>query len=67
MENIYRDGYVTEKIVIAFLGGCIPIYFGSQNVFDVFHKNAFIYYDVENPESVGIETSRILGKLQNSI
>ena len=50
MENINSEGYVTEKIVMAFLGGCIPVYYGSQNVFDVFNKNAFIYYNVENPE-----------------
>ena len=29
MEHSAVDGYITEKIVMAFLGGCIPIYYGA--------------------------------------
>jgi Glycosyltransferase family 10 (fucosyltransferase) C-term len=50
MENTAKSGYITEKIVYAFLGGCVPIYYGTREVFDVFNKNAFIFYDVQHPE-----------------
>ena len=29
MENMKVDGYISEKILNAFLGGCIPIYYGA--------------------------------------
>lgn len=50
MENTKMDGYVTEKILLAFLGGCIPIYWGSMDVYKMFNAKAFIYYDIEQPE-----------------
>mmetsp|Transcript_25695 Transcript_25695/g.62937 ORF Transcript_25695/g.62937 Transcript_25695/m.62937 type:complete len:433 (+) Transcript_25695:78-1376(+) len=49
MEHVYEQPYVTEKILMAFLGGCVPIYYGSTMVFDVFHPDSFIYYNVSNP------------------
>ncbi|CAK0823016.1 unnamed protein product, partial [Prorocentrum cordatum] len=42
-ENKLVPGYVTEKIVNAFLAGSIPIYWGSSAVLDVFNADAFIY------------------------
>jgi Glycosyltransferase family 10 (fucosyltransferase) C-term len=50
LENLDKSGYITEKIVFAFLGGCVPIYYGTTEVFDIFNKDAFIYYDIHNPE-----------------
>ena len=50
MENTKMDGYVTEKILLAFLGGCIPIYWGSMDVYKMFNAKAFIYYDIKQPE-----------------
>ena len=50
MENTYRDGYISEKLIIAFLSGSIPIWYGTKEVFEIFNRNAFIYFDVENPE-----------------
>mmetsp|Transcript_55658 Transcript_55658/g.67107 ORF Transcript_55658/g.67107 Transcript_55658/m.67107 type:complete len:405 (+) Transcript_55658:91-1305(+) len=50
MENQQSDGYVTEKILNAFLGGSIPIYFGTTEIFEMFNPNAFIYYDIDNPQ-----------------
>jgi len=32
VENMYWDGYVTEKIFDAFQFGCVPIYFGASDV-----------------------------------
>jgi hypothetical protein len=49
MENESYHGYVTEKILNAFLGGCIPIYFGTEQIFDIFNRKAFIYYNISEP------------------
>jgi Glycosyltransferase family 10 (fucosyltransferase) C-term len=51
LENRYADGYISEKILNAFLGGCVPIYYGDRGVYDIFNKNAFIYYDIDNPSA----------------
>ena len=50
MENKSSPGYITEKILNAFLGGAIPIYYGTEEVFDVFNRDAFVYYNVSDPE-----------------
>ena len=50
MENKAQSGYITEKIVMAFLGGCIPIYYGTDEVFDLFNPEAFVFYDPSNPD-----------------
>ena len=34
----------------AFLGNTIPIYYGTTDVFKLFNKNAFIYYDIHDPQ-----------------
>lgn len=50
MENTYREGYITEKILNAFQGGSIPIWYGGKHhALEIFNEGAFIYYDVENP------------------
>lgn len=42
-ENIQKiDGYITEKIFDCFKVGCIPIYWGAQNITDFIPKNCFI-------------------------
>lgn len=35
---------------MAFLAGTVPVYYGTEEVFDIFNRDAFIYYDVKNPE-----------------
>jgi hypothetical protein len=49
MEHAVSEGYVTEKILMAFWAGCVPIYFGTQDVFEYFNKDAFIFYNISNP------------------
>lgn len=36
------SGYVTEKIIHAFLAGTIPIYYGAPDIGEVFNKAAFL-------------------------
>jgi hypothetical protein len=50
MENRKENGYITEKIVNAFLAGAIPIYYGSEEVLDIFNENAFIYVDINDSQ-----------------
>ena len=42
-ENV-RDvpGYVTEKIFDSMRGGCVPIYWGANNITDYVDEEAFI-------------------------
>ena len=49
-DKRYTPGYVTEKIVEAFWAGCIPIYYGTEEVFDIFNRHAFIYYNMSDPQ-----------------
>lgn len=49
MENNDFRGYVTEKLINAFLFGGVPIYWGTPEVFDLFNRDAFIYYNVSDP------------------
>jgi len=49
MENTKKKGYITEKILNAFLGGTVPIYHGTEDVFDIFNKNAFVYFNESDP------------------
>ena len=50
MENDISYGYYSEKILDCFLTGTIPIYYGSQYVYDIFDKNGIIdlKYFIEN-------------------
>jgi hypothetical protein len=59
MENTQREGYRTEKLLLAYLGGCLPIYYGSPKVFQIFHPNSFVFYDVHQPDAA-LELIRLL-------
>jgi GR25 family glycosyltransferase involved in LPS biosynthesis len=41
-ENSRGDGYVTEKLLAAKAAGCIPIYWGAENVTDDFAEGSFL-------------------------
>lgn len=52
-ENESWRGYVTEKIVDAFLAGSVPIYWGSPDIAQHFNPNAFINcHDYNSMEAV---------------
>ena len=44
-ENSVVGGYVTEKIVNAYLAGCIPIYRGHCDIYKYFNRDSFINAD----------------------
>jgi hypothetical protein len=43
MENSYEDGYISEKIMNAYIAGAIPIYWGTNEVKNIFNPESFIY------------------------
>ena len=43
-ENSVYDGYVTEKLIDAYAGGCVPIYSGDTSVDRDFNGRAFLNY-----------------------
>lgn len=44
MENNDTEGHMTEKMINAYRGGCIPIYWGSKGfVKEVFNPDSFVY------------------------
>jgi hypothetical protein len=62
LENRLHAGYITEKILNAFLGGCIPIWYGTPDVWDVFNRDAFLYVNVTDPDAINalVRTVRYL-------
>jgi len=50
MENADAPGYVSEKILDAFLAGSIPVYYGSRTVFEIFNPKAFVFFDLDIPQ-----------------
>lgn len=50
LENSQVAGYISEKIALAFLAGCVPIYYGTEQVFQLFNREAFIFYDKDDPQ-----------------
>lgn len=40
--SIEGESYITEKIAKAYRYGCIPIYFGSDYVYEIFNEKTFI-------------------------
>ncbi len=63
MENANVTGYVTEKILNAFLGGAVPIYSGTTDVFKIFNEDAFLFYDPHDPQAT---VSKVRYLLNNS-
>ena len=49
-EQTALPGYITEKILNAFIAGAVPIYWGTKEVFHIFNRDAFVYFDLANPE-----------------
>ena len=61
MENANVTGYVTEKILNAFLGGAVPIYSGTTDVFKIFNEDAFLFYDPRDPQATVSKVRYLLG------
>ena len=62
-ENKDKPGYVTEKILNAFLAGAVPIYWGSSTAVEIFNLNSFVWVN-QYPDIKGA-IDRILGLTQH--
>ncbi len=51
-ENSRTEGYITEKLVQAFLHGAVPIYCGPPDVGRYFNEQAFVLYTGKNFDEV---------------
>lgn len=51
IENHVCNHHWTEKLSDAFLGYCLPFYFGCPNVLDYFPKESMIFVDLYEPEA----------------
>eukprot|EP00558_Chaetoceros_sp_UNC1202_P000812 CAMPEP_0197259044 /NCGR_PEP_ID=MMETSP1429-20130617/83312_1 /TAXON_ID=49237 /ORGANISM="Chaetoceros sp., Strain UNC1202" /LENGTH=876 /DNA_ID=CAMNT_0042723243 /DNA_START=132 /DNA_END=2763 /DNA_ORIENTATION=- len=49
-HSIGHETYISEKILMAFIGGCIPIYYGPELIFDIFNRKAFLFYNISDPQ-----------------
>lgn len=50
-ENTKMETYSTEKIVNPYLSGTIPIYWGSNNVKNIFNPDSMLFLEDESEES----------------
>ena len=59
MESRNVLGYLSEKLLDAYLAGCLPIYWGNYqddmtrkdlDLFDIFHPDSMVYFDSQNPQ-----------------
>lgn len=57
LEHDKTTGYMTEKILNAFTAGCIPIYYGTEEIYDIFNRNAFVFY---NPDDSNQTAQQVL-------
>lgn len=61
VENVKKDFWFTEKIIDAFVTGCIPIYYGCPSIGNFFDINGIITFDNIN------ELSEILNTLDENL
>ena len=55
-ENSVYDGYVTEKLIDAYAGGCVPIYSGDVSVGYDFNTSAFLNYQASKDMEDFVDT-----------
>ena len=57
IENSVEDWYISEKIFDALLCGCMPIYYGSEKIFDLLPNEWFHYLPDLSPKSIKLATN----------
>ena len=63
-ESNKVDYYVTEKLTNAYLGGCIPIYWGCNQIKEIVNEKAILLLEENTPEAVNKLIDRIM-ELEN--
>jgi hypothetical protein len=66
MENSNTPGYLSEKLLLAYLGGCLPIYYGSApDVFSIVTEKSLIFWDVSDADASNATSETIRYLEQN--
>lgn len=60
-ENSNLPGYITEKLLNAYLSGAIPIYWGTSEVLSWLNPKAFLYLKDDSQESI----CELIGKIKD--
>jgi hypothetical protein len=50
LESIKLYGYIAVQMANAHFSGTVPIWYRTKEVFNVYNKRAFVYYDIKNPQ-----------------
>ena len=61
MENSREDTYITEKLINGVMSVTIPVYWGSNKVFDYINKDRFLNLENDSEKDM----LRIIGKMKN--
>lgn len=66
-DNGNMDGYITEKIMDACLGGAIPIYAGWFDEYDtkIFNKNRILFYNSQDELSIETIYNKVLNLINH--
>lgn len=60
IENHSSEHHWTEKLADAFLGHCLPLYFGCTNLDDYFPRDSYIRIDIRDYAQARAEIERIV-------
>ena len=55
MENASDDYYLTEKLLNAYMAGCVPIYWGCPQVQQILNPDAFVHLDARDPTDADLD------------
>jgi hypothetical protein len=66
MENTKQETYITEKIVNGFLANIIPIYWGSDNIYDYFNENSFINIPSDSDAAIQNAANHIIALMNDN-
>ncbi len=59
IENSVEDWYISEKIFDSLLCGCMPIYYGSEKIFDLLPNEWFHFLPDLSPKSIGLANNLV--------
>lgn len=60
IENHSSEHHWTEKLADAYLGYCLPLYFGCTNLPEYFPRESYIWIDIRNRDQALAELQRII-------
>lgn len=60
IENHSCDHHWTEKLADAYLGFCLPLYFGCTNLDDYFPPDSYVRIDIRDPARARADIERIV-------